>query len=188
MLFAAIVLALAVLVAGCAPSVDLSRQAPPTRPGEPVGYAVARVTRVIDGDTVEVRVTRVVPGAGAGEVEAGRRYDVRLIGIDTPETVKPGAPVECFGHEASAASTVLIEGRQVLLVKDVEETDAYERLLRYVYLRDELVGARLVVNGYARAFPYPPNVRHAAMLAGLQRYARSQEIGLWSKDTCGGQS
>ncbi|CAN5714639.1 hypothetical protein BH18ACT15_BH18ACT15_09790 [soil metagenome] len=113
-----------ILSAGCSPSVDLSRQAPPTRPGEPSGYAVALVTRVVDGDTIEVRIARVVPGTGAGEVEAGRLYDVRLIGIDTPETVKPGAPVECFGNEASAASTVLIEGRRVFLVKDVEEIDA----------------------------------------------------------------
>jgi micrococcal nuclease len=184
---AALALLLAVLATGCSPPIDLSRQAPPTRPGEPAGYAVARVMRVIDGDTVEVRVERVVPGAGAGEVETGRRYHVRLIGIDTPETVKPGAPVDCFGHEASAATDVLLEGKRVLLVKDVEETDAYGRLLRYVYLGDELVGARLVVNGYARAFPYPPNLRHAAMLAGLQRYARSEEIGLWSPDTCDGR-
>lgn len=184
---AALVLLFVLLIAGCGPAIDLSRQAPPTRPGEPAGYAVGRVTRIIDGDTVEVRVARIVPGPGAGKVETGRRYHVRLIGVDTPETVKPGAPVDCFGHEASAATTALLDGRRVYLVKDVEETDAYGRLLRYVYLRDELVGARLVVNGYARAFPYPPNLRHAAMLAGLQRYARSKEIGLWSADTCAGR-
>ena len=183
----AVLLALLLALAGCGASIDLSRQAPPTRPAEPAGYAVAHVTRVVDGDTIEARVVRVVPGAGAGEVEAGRTYDVRVIGIDTPETVKPGAPVECFGHEASAASTILMEDRQVLLVKDTEETDAYGRLLRYVYLADELVGARLVLNGYARALPYPPNVRHAAMLAALQRYARDRGIGMWSERTCGGR-
>ena len=80
----------------------------------------------------------------------GRRYDIRLLGIDTPESVKPDSPVECFGPEASDAATALLEGREVRLVDDVEEVDGYGRLLRYVYVEEELANARLVANGYAK--------------------------------------
>ena len=80
------------------------------------------MTRVVDGDTVEARID--------GEVE-----DVRLIGVDTPETVKPGAPVQCFGPRASGFTHRLLEGRRVRLVFGVERRDAYGRLLAYVLPR-----------------------------------------------------
>jgi micrococcal nuclease len=167
--------------------IDLSVQAPATLPGEPGGHEEAVVTRVIDGDTVEVRMTGRVAGPGAGAARPGGLYDVRLIGIDTPESVSPREPVECFAREASAALEVLVAGRVVMLVKDVEETDRYARLLRYVYLGEEMVGARLVANGYAHAYTYPPNVRHAALLVALQRDARIHDRGLWAPDTCAGE-
>jgi endonuclease YncB( thermonuclease family) len=81
---------------------------------------VAVVTRVVDGDTVEARVE--------GEVE-----DVRLIGVDTPETVKPGEPVECFGPQASRFSHRTLEGRRVRLIFGEERRDVYGRLLAYAY-------------------------------------------------------
>jgi micrococcal nuclease len=91
--------------------------------GEEAGPAAADavVTRVVDGDTVEARID-------------GRVEDVRLIGIDTPETVKPGSPVECFGPQASRFAHGLLEGRRVRLVFGVERRDPYGRLLAYVYL------------------------------------------------------
>ena len=166
--------------------VDLARQSPATAADEPGGYEIAEVTRIVDGDTVEVRIIERADGPGAGRAEIGETYSVRLIGIDTPESVKPGSPIECFGVEASAAAKSLLDGQTVALVKDVEETDAYERLLRYVYLGEEMVNARLVLNGYANAYTYPPNVRHSELFVTLQREARATDAGLWGPDTCDG--
>src|SRR5688572_11388251 len=151
--------ALFILLAGCAHhQVDLTVQAPITFASEPGGYEQGVVDRVVDGDTIEVQITERVEGPGAGQTRVGAIYDVRLTGIDTPESVKPGTPVECFGKEASAAARALLDGQEIRLVKDVEDTDRYDRLLRYVYLGDEMANARLVVNGYAHAYTYPPNV------------------------------
>ncbi|MGH2756248.1 MAG: thermonuclease family protein [Actinomycetota bacterium] len=168
--------------------VRLDEQAPATFASEPGGYEVARVTRVVDGDTIEVEILERVDGPGAGEAAIGPVHDVRLIGIDTPESVRPGTPIECFGREASAATTALLQGQEVRLVKDVEESDGYDRLLRYVYIGDEMANGRLVVNGYANAYTYPPNVRHSEFLVQLQREAREHGRGLWSPDTCNGNS
>ena len=177
------------LALGCAShSVDLSVQAPATRSQEPPGFERALVTRVVDGDTIEVRITGRVDGPGVGSASLGPIHDVRLIGIDTPESVSPNTPVECFAREASAATATLVEDRRVTLYKDTEEADRYGRLLRYVYLGDEMVGARLVANGYAFAYTYPPNVRHAALFVQLQREARQNDRGLWSAHTCSGES
>lgn len=168
-------------------AVDLSRQAPATLSEEPVGLERATVTRVVDGDTIEVRITGRAEGPGAGKGVVGRSYNVRLIGIDTPESVKPNSPVECFGREASAATSALLEDAEVTLVKDVEETDQYDRFLRYVYLGEEMANARLVINGYAHAYTYPPNVRHADLFVQLQRESREADAGLWSPEACGDQ-
>lgn len=173
------------MVAGaCAPSVLLDVQAPPTFPIEPPGFERARVVRVVDGDTVEVVVVGSTDGPGAGRTRPGGTYRVRLLGIDTPESVRPDFPVECFGREASAATSALLSDRAVRLVKDVEDTDGYGRLLRYVYVGDEMANARLVVNGYAAAFTYPPNVRHADLFVRLQAEARDGSRGLWSDARC----
>lgn len=165
--------ALVLLVTACAPSVDLSVAAPATLADEPVAGQRAEVTRVVDGDTIEVTLEGVIE-------------DVRLLGIDTPESVKPNSPVECFGREASAAASAFLAGQTVTLVKDVEDRDRYGRLLRYVYVGEEMANARLVVNGYATAYTYPPNVRHAELFVRLQREAREGERGLWSPETCDG--
>jgi micrococcal nuclease len=168
--------------------VDLLVQGPATFNREPGGYETATVTRVVDGDTIVVRLTGRVDGPGAGAAGIGQEHRVRLIGIDTPESVKPNSPVECFGREASAAAKALLEGETVRLVKDVEETDRFDRLLRYVYFGDEMANARLVANGYAHAYTYPPNVRHADLFVQLEREAREGDRGLWSPDTCNGRS
>ena len=184
------VLCLALLaVGGCTRHrVDLTHQAPATFAQEPGGYETAVVTRVVDGDTIEVDITGRNNGVGIGAARVDGSYDVRLIGIDTPESVKPGSPVECFGREASAALKALLEGAEVRLVKDVEEVDRYQRLLRYVYVGDEMANARMVANGYAHAYTYPPNVRHSELFVQLQREAREADRGLWSPQTCSGAS
>lgn len=164
------------MLCACSAAVDLSLQAPATRAGEPVPGQPATVVRAVDGDTVEV------------ELAGGATVPVRLLGIDTPESVDPRAPVQCFGKEAARATAALLAGARVELVADVEERDAFGRLLRYVYLGDELVNARLVLNGYAYAVPHPPNVRHAGLLEALETYARTHSLGLWAPGTCGGEA
>jgi micrococcal nuclease len=130
------------------------------------GRAAAYVVRVIDGDTIEVRIS-------------GRREDVRLIGVDTPETVKPGTPVQCFGPQASHFTHQLLEGKQVRLVFGVERRDIYGRLLAYVHLRRRFVNALLIRRGLARTLTIPPNDRFAPLLHGLELRAARAGRGLW---------
>lgn len=179
-------IALLVLVSCGGYEVDLSHQAPATLQLEPGGSERARVVRVVDGDTIVVQVAARSDGPGAGDAPIGQELRVRLIGIDTPESVKPNSPVECFGRESSAAAEALLAGVEVTLVKDVEERDDFDRLLRYVYIGSEMANARLVVNGYATAYTYPPNVRHSDLFLQLEREARQASRGLWATDTCAG--
>ena len=134
--------------------------------GEPMRSTSGYVTRVVDGDTVEVELE--------GEVE-----DVRYIGVDTPETVKPGAPVDCFGPQASSFNHRLVERRRVRLVFDAERRDRYDRLLAYVYLGDRFVNAELVRRGLARTLEIPPNDRFAERLKRLEIAAARAGRGLW---------
>ncbi len=136
--------------------------------GRDEGPAEARalVTRVVDGDTIEVRL--------GGETE-----DVRYIGVDTPETVKPGEPVQCFGPQASAFNHRLVEGRRVRLVFGAERRDTYGRLLAYVYLGRHFVNAGLVRRGLARTLTIPPNDRFAPLLRRLEIGAARVGRGLW---------
>ena len=177
------------MLVGCSHApVLLDHQAPATWSTEPGGYERATVDRVVDGDTAVVTITGRAEGPGAGAAQIGAEYRVRFLGIDTPESVKPNSPVECFGKEASAATTALLEGKTVRLVKDIEETDQYDRLLRYVYIGDEMANARLVVNGYAQVYTYPPNVRHADLFVQMEREARESDRGLWAQDACAGDT
>ena len=132
------------------------------------GNAAGVVTRVVDGDTVHVRLD--------GDDEA-----VRYIGVDTPETVKPRTPVQCFGTAASAYNHRLVDGQPVRLRFDAEQRDRYGRLLAYVYrARDGLfVNAALVRGGYATTLTIPPNTEHASQFATLERRARERRRGLW---------
>jgi micrococcal nuclease len=126
----------------------------------------ALVTRVVDGDTVEVRFD-------------DREEDVRLIGVDTPETVKPGTPVQCFGPEASSFSHRLLEGRRVRLVFGAERRDVYGRLLAYAYLDGRMTNAELLRRGLARTLTIPPNDRFAERFARLETAAARDGRGLW---------
>jgi micrococcal nuclease len=107
---------------------------------------------------------------------------VRLLGIDTPETVDPRRPVGCYGPEASAYTKHLVTGRTVTLRYDRELHDRYGRFLAYVWLagpRPVFVNAELVRRGYARSYPFPPNTAHAALFAALERSAAVSGKGLW---------
>jgi micrococcal nuclease len=159
--------ALPLLVAALAAVAVLrERQADDARPAAAV--RAATVVRVVDGDTIRVRV-------------AGREETVRYIGVDTPESVKPGAPVECFAHRAAAENERLVGGRRVRLERDAEARDRFGRLLAYVVREDDgvLVNEALVRGGYAVPLTIPPNVRHAERLRTAAAAARHAGRGLW---------
>lgn len=136
---------------------------------EPTGPTqLATVASVTDGDTIRV----VIDGA---------EYPVRYIGIDTPE-VHGG--VEWMGREASQANAELVSGRQVVLEKDISETDRYGRLLRYVWVDHGaglvLVNLELLRQGFAQVTTYPPDVKYTdALYLAAQREAREAGLGLW---------
>ncbi len=121
------------------------------------------VTRVVDGDTIEI--------------EGGLK--VRYIGVDTPETVHPNKEVECFGVEASNQNKFLVEGKMVRLEKDITDMDRYGRLLRYVYVGDVFVNLKLVQDGYAKSYTYAPDVKYQELFLEAQQKARSENKGLW---------
>ncbi len=128
--------------------------------------ADAYVTRVVDGDTVEARI--------GDEVE-----DVRLIGVDTPETVKPDTPVECFGPQASSFTHRVLEEQPVRLIFGVERRDVYGRLLAYAYIGHGFFNAELVRRGLARTLAIPPNTLHSALFRRLELRAAQAGRGLW---------
>lgn len=127
----------------------------------------APVVDVVDGDTIEVEL-------------GGEQEDVRYIGVDTPESVAPGQPVECFGPQASEFNRRLVEGETVRLVFDRERRDRYERLLAYVYVGERFVNAELVRSGHATTLTIAPNDRHAALFDRLEQRAGNAGRGLWA--------
>lgn len=162
----------AALLAGCSASAPSPGDdaASGVAPAPPAGTSrEATVERVVDGDTIVVLV-------------AGRRARVRLSGIDTPETVKPGSAVECFGPEASREAGRLLDGQAVRLDFDVETSDRYGRWLAYVVRRADgrLVNEDLLRGGFAERFRDTPNRRHLERFVAAERAARREGAGLWS--------
>jgi endonuclease YncB( thermonuclease family) len=168
-------------LAGCMPARGVSQAEPPpttTRPPRtplpsldtatpstnvvPQGES-ARVTRVFDGDTIEVEMD-------------GRTYRLRYIGVDSPERDEP------FYEDALDFNRDMVEDDTVTLVHDVSETDQYGRLLRYVYLSDgTFVNAALISNGMARLVTFPPDVAQTDYLRHLQSEAKDEGVGMWSR-------
>ncbi len=133
----------------------------------------ATVVRVVDGDTLVVDL-------------AGRDENVRLIGIDTPESVAVDRPDECYGAEASENLSALVPpGTRVRLERDLEARDQYDRLLGYVYrVGDDLfVNLAQVAGGFAETLTYPPNTTHRPEFEQAERDARTGGVGLWT--ACG---
>ncbi len=157
----------------CTPPIPSTQLTTPTTSGSPLEiksiFTEYRVTRIIDGDTIEVQKGIYL-------------YTVRYIGIDTPETVHPSKPVEYFGKEASEKNRELVESKAVRLEKDVSETDKYGRLLRYVWFDDLMVNAELVRLGYAQVVTYPPDVKYQDLFLKLQKEARDAGRGLWAEE------
>jgi micrococcal nuclease len=120
----------------------------------------AKVTRVIDGDTIVI-------DTGA---------HVRYIGMNTPEVETS----ECFASEATQINTSLVLGKEVKLEKDVSETDKYGRLLRYVYVGTEMINDELVKDGSAKVDTVPPDTKYRDEFLQSEKYARENNLGLWS--------
>jgi micrococcal nuclease len=153
------VVAAALLVVGC----SRAGAAPSSRPG------VANVVRVVDGDTIVARI-------------GTRDEKIRLIGIDTPETVDPRKPVQCYGREASdRMKSLLPPGSSIRIERDVEERDIYRRLLAYVWRAsdDLFVNRAMVADGYAHLLTIPPNVAFTDEFTRAAADARSSGLGLW---------
>lgn len=127
------------------------------------------VSKVVDGDTIQLQ---------SGET-------VRFIGIDTPETVDPRRPVGCFGKEASNETKRLLTGREIILQKDITNTDKYKRLLRYIYLPIDsqmlFVNDYLVREGFAKVYTYPPDTKFDLQFKDAEIQAKQSKKGMWGK-------
>jgi len=159
-----LLLALAAVLPACGP-IDraTTRDTVVPSPGQRVD---ATVTRVVDGDTIHVALN-------------GSDVTIRLIGIDTPETVAPGQPVECYGPQSSRFTTRELSGRRIALEFDRQLIDPFDRTLAYVWLGDQLFNETLVDEGYAEAKSYPPNTRYQALLDAAEVVARTNDRGIW---------
>ncbi|MCS6871984.1 MAG: thermonuclease family protein [Anaerolineae bacterium] len=137
-----------------------------------------RVSRVVDGDTADIIVN-------------GERWRVRMLGIDTPESVAQDRPVECFGREASARARQLLEGQTVYLERDEsqDDRDRFGRYLRFVWFADgRLFNMQMIAEGYAFEYTFRGNAhKYQRQFRRAQDEARQAARGLWSPNTCNGE-
>jgi micrococcal nuclease len=156
--------------AGKAPAgLATSRAERASWPDPPKGAVAAKVQRVVDGDTFVATVH-------------GRRERVRIIGVDTPESVDPNRPDEPFGEEASNFAKHYLTGETVRMAGDAEPRDRYGRMLAYVWLADGTFwNALLAAEGYAQQLTIPPNVTYADLFRRLVGEARREDRGLWAQ-------
>lgn len=134
----------------------------------------AIVTRVVDGDTIEVSLNN-------------KKETVRLIGIDAPETVDPRKPVQCFGKEASRKAKEVLTGKTITLESDLTQgnRDKYERLLRYVFVDDLNFNKLMISEGFAHEYTYQNNhYKYIKEFKDMERIAIEENKGLWSENAC----
>ena len=163
---------LSLLAAGC--GADTARDAPIAAADQQHGEPNAIVDRVVDGDTIVVDII-------------GNRERVRLLGIDTPESVAVNRPEQCYGKESAAYLTSLLpEGTKVTLVRDIESRDQYDRLLAYVVRSSDqlFINLDLLERGYAGVMIYEPNSFYRELFENAENDAFRAGIGLWG--VCGG--
>jgi micrococcal nuclease len=142
----------------------------PSEPKEPKNNHIsASVTRVVDGDTIEISMN-------------GKTEDVRLLLVDTPETVHPSEPVQPFGPEASQFVKDTLEGREVGIKVGIEERDKYNRLLAYVFIDGETIQEKLLRRGLARTAYLYNDLTMLDQFHEVQKVAVNQGIGVWSID------
>ena len=157
----------------------------PNRPaGVPAETQEGKVARIVDGDTIRVAIDR--PG---GSVPVGRDHRIRILQIDTPETVRPNYPVQCAGQDATAfARAELPVGSTVYLLADREDKDRFGRYLRYVWdFEGEFYNEKAVARGLARAVVYPPNELYAVRIRKAEAAANRDRRGLWGEACTGAQ-
>ena len=168
-----VVLVALVITSGLTLAVAWQQLAHPTTPAlAQTDTQQVSVTRVVDGDTIEV------------SPRAEGKTDVRLIGVDTPEVF--GGEEPC-GPEASAFTTEQLEGQDVTLEFDEDRVDPYDRALAYVWVPDldgELFNETLVREGLARVSTFEPNVKYEDRFLAAEREARDEDIGVWATDPC----
>lgn len=128
-----------------------------TPPPEILEGQTFKVSKIIDGDTIQLSNGQVV----------------RYIGIDTPESK------DCYANESTEKNRELILGKEITMEKDMSEMDKYGRILRYIFVGDTFVNELLVKEGYAKAFPYPPDLKYKELFREAQEEARSNNKGLW---------
>lgn len=124
-----------------------------------------KVSRVIDGDTIELSDKR----------------KVRYIGVNSPEATDTRANVKCLAQKAKEANQKLVEGKEIELEKDLSETDKYGRLLRYVWIDNEMVNKELVEEGWAEIDTYPPDLKYQEMFLNLEKEAKVNKLGIWGE-------
>lgn len=152
---------------------------PTTSAGVPSGAIEVEILRHVDGDTLHVS-----PLSNGNGLRAGRDTTVRLLGIDTPESVKPGTPVECFSQDASRRLAELLPvGSRGWAVRDTDLLDQYDRTLLYLWNQDgTFVNLALVRGGYGTAVLYEPNDLYIDDLRAAQARAERKNLGQW--DAC----
>ncbi len=125
-----------------------------------------KVVKITDGNTIDVNMN-------------GSVFTIRYIGIDTPETLDPNSPLQVYGPAAAQRNLELVNGKDVILVKDTSETDRNDRLLRYVFVGDVFVNEIMVKEGYAFAKQYPPDTACSQVFSAAQGQAQAALMGLW---------
>lgn len=149
-----------------------------------------KVLRVVDGDTIEIEYQSDIKSID-GQIESNiEKKKVRLIGVNSPESVDPRRPVQCFGKEASAYLKSLIEGEIVQLQYDdtQDKLDKYGRILAYVYMEDgQMVNKKMIAEGYAYEYTYDKPYKYRDSFKAAQVLAEKGGRGLWSSDTCSGK-
>jgi micrococcal nuclease len=183
-----VIVLIGVVVTGCegvTVDIPVTVHVPPTASGSTIQHPTmpknlpsAQVVKVVDGDTLDVRLN-------------GQTLRLRLIGINTPESVDPRQPVECFGREASDRAKALLTGQTVFLESDPSQTDRdrYDRLLRYVWFRNgQLFNLVMIAEGFAYEYTYDVPYKYQPLFRRAQLDTQQRQIGLWSPKTCNGRT
>lgn len=176
---AAILCLISLVVGACTPLSQSNNGQHPLA-NDAVKVLEIKVDRVVDGDTIQVYLK-------------GKKEHIRMIGVNTPETVKEDSPVEYYGPEASNYTKKMLTGKTVYLEFDVGERDRFGRPLAYVWLekpksdsdgevRAKMFNAQLLLQGYGRIITIPPNVKYVDNFKKYQTEAREKKRGLWARE------